>query len=90
MELHRIMAKNDCNATELLGDFVELLIDYFRTFGDKPCCARDVILFSDYLDSSQQAKLLVRLQDECKTSLTILPQSVSACDFVSIHHQLSI
>lgn len=81
LELHRTMSSNNCNATELLGDFVELLIEYFKIFGDKPCCARDIILFLDYLDSSQRARLLDRLQEECKVSLMILPESVSFFEF---------
>lgn len=71
------MSSNDSSATELLGDFIELLIEYFKVFGDKPCCARDIILFLDYLDTSERTKLHERLQEECKVSLTILPQSVS-------------
>lgn len=77
LELHRVMNANNCNPNEVLGDFIELLIEYFKIFGDKPCCARDIILFLDYLDTSQRAKLMQRLQEECKVSLTILPQSVS-------------
>lgn len=76
LELHRVMTTNGHNANELLGDILELLLDYFRIFGDKPCCANDIILFLDCLESTKRTDLASRLLQICEISSTTLPQTV--------------
>lgn len=78
LQLHVVMTENKLNANELLGDFLELLTDYFRTFGDKPCCAKDIILFLKHLEPSHRAGFASQLIQVCEISSTTLPQSVSA------------
>lgn len=77
LELHRTMTANKFNADELLGDFLELLVEYFRFFGSKPCCANDIILFLDNLEPDRRAILASRLLQVCEISATTLPRSVS-------------
>lgn len=76
LELHRVMTINKFNADELLGDFLELLIEYFRLFGDKPCCANDIILFLDCLEPHRRVGLASKLIQVCEISATTLPRSV--------------
>lgn len=71
-----MMSENKLNANELLGDFFELLVDYFRTFGDKPSCAKDIILFLDHLEPRRRAGFASKLIQVCEISSTTLPQSV--------------
>lgn len=78
LHLHVVMTENQLNANELLGDFFELLVEYFRTFGDKPSCAKDIILFLNYLEPSRREELATKLIQVCEISSTTLPQSV--CD----------
>lgn len=81
LQLHVVMTENKCNANELLGDFFELLIEYFRSFGDKPCCAKDIILFLDYLEPDRRAGFASQLIQVCEISSTTLPQSVREFQF---------
>lgn len=98
LELHHTMTELNENANELLGDFLELLVEYFRKvrnislinqtltltnrssyqFGDKPCCASDIILFLNFLEVERRAELASRLLEVCEISSTKLPQNVSS------------
>lgn len=71
------MTMHNFNASELLGDFLELLIEYFRLFGNKPCCANDIILFLDCLEPQRRVGLAAKLIQVCEISSTTLPRSVS-------------
>lgn len=77
LELYRVMKKHQYNAPELLGDFLEMLVDYFRVFGAKPCCAKDIILFLDDLTFEQRPVLASSLIQLCEISSTTLPQTVN-------------
>lgn len=76
LELYRVMMKHQFNAQKLLGEFSEMLIHYFRVFGEKPCCAKDIILFLDELEEDQKPELASKLIQLCNISATTLPQSV--------------
>lgn len=76
LELHKVMNEQN-DAVAMLGDFLELLVEYFRLFGDKPCCANDIILFLDYLEPIRHAELASRLLTVCEITPTTLPRSVS-------------
>lgn len=84
LQLHVVMTENKLNANELLGDYFELLIDYFRTFGDKPCAAKDIIVFLEHLEPNRRAGFATQLIQVCEISSTTLPQSVSV---VGLGHQ---
>lgn len=77
IELHKEMTRNGCDAVALLGDIIELLVEYFRLFGDKPCCANDIVLFLDYIEPLRHAELASQLLQVCEISPTTLPSSVS-------------
>lgn len=79
------MANNKFDATQLLGEFIEMLIDYFRVFGEKPCCAKDIVLFLDELREEQRPELAAKLIQLCNISATTLPQTVSRTNFGSKH-----
>lgn len=75
LQLHKCMTENNIDPKESLGDFLELLVEYFRFFGDKPCCANDLKLFLNYLEPYRRAGLASRLIHDCGISSTTLPQS---------------
>lgn len=77
IELHKEMTRIGCDAVALLGDIVELLVEYFRLFGDKPCCANDIVMFLDYIEPIRHAELASQLLMVCEISPTTLPSSVS-------------
>lgn len=76
LELYRVMVNNEFDAKQLLGEFIEMLIDYFRVFGEKPCCAKDIVLFLDELKEEQRPELASKLIQLCNISATTLPQTV--------------
>lgn len=76
LELYRRMMNNQCDAKKLFGEFIEMLIDYFRVFGEKPCCAKDIVLFLDDLKEEQRPELASKLIQLCNISATTLPQTV--------------
>lgn len=77
LELYRVMNRNQHDAHKLLGEFIEMLFDYFRIFGEKPCCAKDIVLFLDDLNVEQRPQLASKLLQLCNISATTLPQSVN-------------
>lgn len=76
LELYRVMVSNQFDAKQLFGEFIEMLIDYFRVFGEKPCCAKDIVLFMDELRDEQRPELAAKLIQLCNISATTLPQTV--------------
>jgi N-terminal acetyltransferase B complex non-catalytic subunit len=78
LELHRLMRENAFHgANDLLGDFLELLVEYFRLFGGKSCCANDLKMFLEFLEPERRTGLATRLLQDCGISATALPKSVS-------------
>lgn len=77
MEMHKRMRDISLNANELLGDYQELLVNYFRTFGHKKCCANDLKMFLEYLDHDERPELASKLIQDTGISSTTLPQDVS-------------
>lgn len=67
-------------ASDLLGDYQELLVNYFRMFGNKKCCANDLKMFLEYLEPSRRSELASKLIQDTGISSTTLPQDVS--DFI--------
>lgn len=82
--MHKMMREMKLNADDLLGDYQELLVNYFRIFGNKKCCANDLKLFLDYLEPSRRPELASKLIQDTGISSTTLPQDVS--DFSSLSH----
>lgn len=77
MEMHKRMREINLDADELLGDYQELLVEYFRMFGNKKCCANDLKMFLDYLDAGRRSELASKLIQDTGISSTTLPQDVS-------------
>lgn len=77
MELHRVMRENGLNADELLGDYMDLLINFYNIFGNRICCTNDLKLFLEYLDPNRRPGFASKLLQECGISSTTLPENVS-------------
>lgn len=77
LEMHKRMREVKLNAHDLLGDYQELLLNFFRLFGDKKCCANDLKMFLEYLEPSRRPELASRLIQDTGISSTTLPQDVS-------------
>lgn len=71
------MKQNKFDAKSLFGEFIEMLFDYFQVFGEKPCCAKDIVLFLDDLEDDQKPELASKLIRLCNISATTLPRTVS-------------
>ncbi|XP_055695660.1 phagocyte signaling-impaired protein isoform X1 [Lutzomyia longipalpis] len=75
LELHRLLRERNKDPVPLLGEYLELLIEYFRLFGDKTCCALDIKMFLEYLPHHERPGFASRLIVECGISSTTLPQN---------------
>uniref|UniRef100_A0A8D2M760 N-alpha-acetyltransferase 25, NatB auxiliary subunit n=1 Tax=Zonotrichia albicollis TaxID=44394 RepID=A0A8D2M760_ZONAL len=63
LELIRRLRHRGCNDEYKLGDPEELMFQYFKKFGDKPCCFTDLKVFVDLLPPSQYTKFIRQLLD---------------------------
>lgn len=77
LELHQRMREHDMDANKLMGEFANLAIDYFRLFGDKPCCTHDISLFLPTISLEGRQELAGKLLVESGISSTNLPKNVS-------------
>ncbi|ALC47317.1 psidin [Drosophila busckii] len=75
LELHQRMRAQQLQAQKLIGDFDELIIEYFKLFGDKSCCTHDIALFLPSISMEQRQSLAAKLLQESGISSTSLPQS---------------
>lgn len=76
-ELCNHLAKQGIDSNDLLGETVELFIEYFRKFGHKQCCVSDLRRYIPLLSADKQADLAARLIKDVGISATSVPQSVS-------------
>ncbi|XP_055382876.1 phagocyte signaling-impaired protein [Condylostylus longicornis] len=74
LELHKQMRANNLNAAELLGEFSDLIIEYYHLFGDKPCCTLDISLFLSSVCLEERIILATRLLKESGITAASLPQ----------------
>ncbi|XP_030374579.1 phagocyte signaling-impaired protein [Scaptodrosophila lebanonensis] len=75
LELLQRMRVAQLQPQQLVGDFDELIIEYFRLFGDKSCCTHDIALFLPSISIEQRQALASKLLLESGISSTSLPQS---------------
>ncbi|XP_060647501.1 LOW QUALITY PROTEIN: phagocyte signaling-impaired protein [Drosophila nasuta] len=75
LELHKRMRAIQLPAKELVGDFDDLIIEYFVLFGDKSCCTHDIALFLPSISMEQRQALANKLLAESGISSTSLPQT---------------
>ncbi|XP_015358021.1 N-alpha-acetyltransferase 25, NatB auxiliary subunit isoform X3 [Marmota marmota marmota] len=61
LELIRRLRSQGCNDEYKLGDPEELMFQYFKKFGDKPCCFTDLKVFVDLLPATQGTKFINQL-----------------------------
>ncbi|XP_042297316.1 N-alpha-acetyltransferase 25, NatB auxiliary subunit isoform X2 [Sceloporus undulatus] len=61
LELIRRLRHRGCSEEHKLGDPGELMFQYFKRFGDKPCCFTDIKVFADLLPSTQYTKFINQL-----------------------------
>lgn len=54
---------------------LDLLVEYFELFGQKPCCTNDIQMFLECLSTDDRVGLAERLLGACKVSATALPQN---------------
>jgi N-terminal acetyltransferase B complex non-catalytic subunit len=74
--MHKIMRELKLDADNQLGNYQELLVNFFRMFGNKKCCANDLKMFIEYLEPSRRPELSSKLIQETGISSTTLPQDV--------------
>lgn len=79
--MHRRMRGMKLDADALLGDYQELLIEYFRIFGNKKCCTNDLKMFLEFLDVPRRSDFAAKLLQDTGITSTTLPQNVS-CHFL--------
>ncbi|XP_028138711.2 phagocyte signaling-impaired protein [Diabrotica virgifera virgifera] len=60
---------------DILGDLMELFIEYFRKFGHKQCCVSDLRIYLNLLDSEKKTELASRLIKDVGISSTSVPQT---------------
>lgn len=53
LELHYMMREEKADAVALLGKYSELLLEFFRNFGDRNCCPHDLRVFSKHLTAEE-------------------------------------
>ncbi|XP_016960567.1 phagocyte signaling-impaired protein [Drosophila biarmipes] len=75
LELHQRMRAVQLPAEKLIGDFDEMVIEYFRLFGDKSCCTHDIALFLPSISMKQRQALASKLLLESGVTSTSLPKN---------------
>ncbi|XP_017104561.2 phagocyte signaling-impaired protein isoform X1 [Drosophila bipectinata] len=75
LELHKRMRADQLPAEQLIGDFDELVIEYFQLFGDKSCCTHDIALFLPSISMKQRQALANKLLVESGVTSSELPQN---------------
>ncbi|XP_065087251.1 phagocyte signaling-impaired protein [Ochlerotatus camptorhynchus] len=75
LELSRLMVEHKFEKEQLFGELTDLLLDYFRMFGDKTCCANDLKLFLEYVEPAKRPGFAAQLMQECRINPVTLPSS---------------
>ncbi len=76
LALHKKMCDLNLDADLLLGNYQDLLIEYFRNFGNKKCCTNDLKRFLENLDVHQRSELATKILHDTGITSTTLPQNV--------------
>lgn len=63
LELHWIMREEKADAVSLLGEYSQLLLEYFMNFGDRNCCPHDLKVFCKHLPKDQYKPFLEQLME---------------------------
>uniref|UniRef100_A0A8C5E2G7 N-alpha-acetyltransferase 25, NatB auxiliary subunit n=1 Tax=Gouania willdenowi TaxID=441366 RepID=A0A8C5E2G7_GOUWI len=63
LELIKRLRERGCSEASLLGDPMELMVQFFEKFGDKPCCITNLKLYLHLLPAEQHHQLINRLSE---------------------------
>lgn len=84
LELHQRLRQHNLDANTFMGEFCDLVVNYFRLFSDKPCCTHDISLFLPAISLEDRKQLANKLLAESGISSTNLPKDVSVFFFWDI------
>uniref|UniRef100_A0A803Y1X5 N-alpha-acetyltransferase 25, NatB auxiliary subunit n=1 Tax=Meleagris gallopavo TaxID=9103 RepID=A0A803Y1X5_MELGA len=90
LELIRRLRCRGCNDEYKLGDPEELMFQYFKKFGDKPCCFTDLKVFVDLLPSSQYTKFVSQLLEVIPLSSTTESEIALPTDIKALQQHLCV
>ncbi|XP_025916138.1 N-alpha-acetyltransferase 25, NatB auxiliary subunit isoform X3 [Apteryx rowi] len=90
LELIRRLRHRGCNDEHKLGDPEELMFQYFRKFGDKPCCFTDLKVFVDLLPASQYTKFISQLLEVIPLSATAESEIALPDDIKALQQHLCV
>ncbi|CAG9767813.1 unnamed protein product [Ceutorhynchus assimilis] len=76
-ELCAKLQENNIPSNDILGDIIELFVEYFRKFGHKPCCVSDLRIYLKLLNDEQKSELATKLVKEVGIGPTSIPQSAN-------------
>ncbi|KAF5280729.1 hypothetical protein FQA39_LY18012 [Lamprigera yunnana] len=74
-ELCSKLSNEGIDSSELLGETIELFIEYFRKFGHKSCCVSDLRIYLHLLNVHKRIELANRLIKDVGISSTSVPQT---------------
>ncbi|XP_054613553.1 N-alpha-acetyltransferase 25, NatB auxiliary subunit isoform X2 [Dunckerocampus dactyliophorus] len=63
LELMHRLRERGCPEESLLGDPLELMVQFFGKFGDKPCCITDLNIYLHLLSQDQHVQFINRLSE---------------------------
>ncbi|KAE8285398.1 N-alpha-acetyltransferase 25, NatB auxiliary subunit [Larimichthys crocea] len=63
LELIHRLRERGCPEESLLGDPLELMVQFFGKFGDKPCCITDLKIYLHLLSPDQHVQFVNRLSE---------------------------
>ncbi|XP_056146641.1 N-alpha-acetyltransferase 25, NatB auxiliary subunit [Lampris incognitus] len=63
LELIHRLRERGCPEESQLGDPSELMVQFFRKFGDKPCCITDLKIYLHLLSPDQHVQLINQLEE---------------------------
>ncbi|XP_005457964.1 N-alpha-acetyltransferase 25, NatB auxiliary subunit [Oreochromis niloticus] len=63
LELMHRLRERGCPEESLLGEPLELMVQFFNKFGDKPCCITDLKIYLHLLSPEQHVQFINRLSE---------------------------
>uniref|UniRef100_A0A7N4UZY0 N-alpha-acetyltransferase 25, NatB auxiliary subunit n=1 Tax=Sarcophilus harrisii TaxID=9305 RepID=A0A7N4UZY0_SARHA len=90
LELIRRLRHQGYNDEHKLGDPEELMFQYFKRFGDKPCCFTDLKVFVDLLPASQCTKFINQLLGEVPLSTSTEEKLALPVDIKGLQQHLCV
>ncbi|XP_024155118.1 N-alpha-acetyltransferase 25, NatB auxiliary subunit [Oryzias melastigma] len=63
LELMQRLRERGCPEESMLGEPLDLMVQFFQKFGDKPCCITDLKIYLHLLSPDQHVQFINRLSD---------------------------